>query len=126
MCVGGGGGGGGKYLITAPWKAELVTFEHGARTSSSHTRLVHKSPGAQMLLGSRILSAEDRALVVRPGIASAICLLMLTWELHKNVVVVVMGQELYPLGTKVLIVLCQSESVIRQSSRSDTRDIRRR
>ena len=38
--------------------------------------------------------------------------------------VVAMGQELYPLGTKVLIVLCQSESVVRQSSRSDTRDIR--
>ena len=44
----------------------------------------------------------------------------------RTVIVVVMGQELYPLGTKVLIVLCQSESVIRQSSRSDTRDIRRR
>ena len=39
--------------------------------------------------------------------------------------VAVMGQELYPLGTKVLIVLCQSESVVRRSSRSDTRDIRR-
>ena len=37
-----------------------------------------------------------------------------------------MGQEQYPLGTKVLIVLCQSESVVRQSSRSDMRDIRRR
>ena len=41
-------------------------------------------------------------------------------------VVVVIGQKLYPLGTKVLIVLCQSESVVRQSSRSDTRHIRRR
>ena len=30
-------------------------------------------------------------------------------------VVVVMGQELYPLSTKVLIVLCQSEPVVRQS-----------
>ena len=28
----------------------------------------------------------------------------------QTVVVVVIGQELYPLGTKVLIVLCQSES----------------
>ena len=33
-----------------------------------------------------------------------------------------MGQELYPLGTEVRIVLCQSEFVISQSSRSDTRD----
>ena len=47
-------------------------------------------------------------------------------ELQVVVVVVAMGHELYPLGTKVLIVLCQSESVLRQSSRSDTRDIRRR
>ena len=45
---------------------------------------------------------------------------------YEYIGVVVMGQELYPLGIKVLIVLCQSESVIRQSSRSDTRDIRRR
>ena len=44
----------------------------------------------------------------------------------RSVVVVVIGHELYPLGTKVLFALCQSESVIRQSSRSDTRDIRRR
>ena len=43
-------------------------------------------------------------------------------------VVVVIGQELYPLGTKVLIVLCQSESVIRESEsdRSDTRITRHR
>ena len=34
-------------------------------------------------------------------------------------VIVVIGQELHPLGTKVLIVLSQSESVICQSSRSD-------
>ena len=32
----------------------------------------------------------------------------------------------YPLGTKVLIVLCQSETVVRQPSGSDTRDIRPR
>ena len=42
-----------------------------------------------------------------------------------RVAVVVMGQELYPLGTKIINVLCQSESLIRQSSHSDTRDIRR-
>ena len=37
------------------------------------------------------------------------------------VVVVVMGEELHPLRAKVLIVLCQSESVVRQSSRATRR-----
>ena len=48
---------------------------------------------------------------------------------QKYVVIVAMDQELYPLaslGTKVINVLHQSESVVRQSSRNDTRDIRRR
>ena len=47
-------------------------------------------------------------------------------EKRQVVVVVVTGQKLYPLGTTILIVLCQSGSVIRQSSRRDTRNIRRR
>ena len=45
---------------------------------------------------------------------------------HKRHVIVVLCQKPYPLESKVLIVLCQSESVVRQSSRSDTGDIRRR
>ena len=61
------------------------------------------------------------------GVADRPAVLQWLRASNKPVVVVVMGQELViPLGTKVLTVLCQSDSVIRQSSRSDTRDIRLR
>ena len=45
------------------------------------------------------------------------------WSDSGAEVVVVVGQELYPVGTKTLIVMCPSSSVYRQPSRNGSREM---